>query len=71
MLVFEFFQLILKVLDEGLFFIELTVDFDEFPVMLEIVLSEFSIKFVGFGKGLAALFFKSFLVGSLCFEPVN
>ncbi len=34
LLVFEFFQLILKVLDEGLFFIELTVDFDEFPVVL-------------------------------------
>jgi hypothetical protein len=55
-LVFESFELIFKILDEGLFFVEFILDIHEFSVMLEADLSEFSIKFIGFGKGFVALF---------------
>ena len=62
MLVFESFELIFKILDEGLFFVEFILDFHEFSVMLEVDLSEFGIEFVGFGKGLVGLFLEAFLV---------
>ena len=55
-MVFESFELIFKILDEGLFFVEFILDFHEFSVMLEVDLSEFCIKLIGFGKVLVALF---------------